>query len=250
MFWPEVAKKTKGGILKLKLLNKWFTRVLLICFLALAGIGALCREPYTTNPNFRFLVGDTLNNSFHCTHPVVSPEGNVIYYLGVDSDSACFGELTFGSIYSINVDGTENKELLHGRYNALAISPDGKRLAVHPLTVSDSYPHLHPESLIIIFHLSDAKCDTYPSVRPMIWDIEFAADTQWTYYSVDAGTPHYNRTEFYRLNLSDSTNELVKSIDWGIGGFDLTKNDSIYFDLQIALPQINPLHKKYVIGTQ
>jgi hypothetical protein len=158
-----------------------------------------------------------------------------------------FHELTFGSIYSINVDGTNNKEVLHGMYNALAISPDGKRLAVHLLT--GNYYDPQPESLIIIYHLSDAKCDTYSTVKRWIWDIEFASDTQWLYYSVDAGTSGYNRTEFYRLNLSNSANELLKTIDEGIGGFDLTSDDSIYFDLEIALPQINPTNEKYAIGT-
>lgn len=228
-------------------LNNWLTRVLLIGVLALVCIGGCFEKPRPTNPNLRFLVGDTLNHSVHCSHPVVSPDGNVVYYLRANSDSVRFDELTFGSIYSIDVDGTDNKEVLYGKYNALAISPDGKKLAVHPLTGSHSDPQ--PESLIMIFHLSDAKCDTYPSVKHWIWDIEFAADTQWIYFSVDAGTPSYNRTEFYRLNLSDSTNELLKTIDWGIGGFDLTNNDSIYFDLEIAFPQINSLQKKYVIGT-
>ncbi len=233
--------------MQLKKLNNWLTRVLLICLFALVYIGGYCEKPRPINPNLRFLVGDTLNSSIHCHHPVVSPDGNVVYYLRANSDSVEFDELTFGAIYSVNVDGTGNKEVLYGKYNALAISPDGKKLAVHPLC--GSLHNLEPESLMIIYHLSDEKCDTYSTVRKRIWDIEFATDTQWVYYSADAGTSNYNRTEFYRVNLSDSVNELLKTVDYGIGGFDLTSGDSVYFDLNIAYPQINPIYQKYAIGT-
>ncbi|MGQ9535559.1 MAG: hypothetical protein ACUVTF_10095 [bacterium] len=227
--------------IKMMKFNKWFTRVPLICFLALVYIGGYCEKQRPENPNLKFLIGDTLNHSFHCSHPVVSPEGNVIYYLRANSDSVRFDELTFGSIYSINVDGTENKEVLYGKYNALAISPDGKRLAVHPLTGSHSA--LQPESLILIFHLSDAKIDTYPAVKRWIMDTEFAADTQWLIYIV-----WQDPIEIYRLNLSDSTSELIQSVAWA-GGFDLFNNDSLYFDSSMAYPQVNPVYEKYVIGT-
>lgn len=228
-----------------KFLNNWFTRVFLICFLALVYVGGYCEKPRPTNPNLRFLVGDTLNNSAHCHHPVVSPDGNLVYYLRANSDSVRFDELTFGSIYSINVDGTGNKEVLNGKYNALAISPDGKKLAVHPLAGSLHNPE--PESLIIIFNLSNAKCDTYPAVGHRIWDIEFSKGNEIVYYSIVI--PGYPCTiEIYSLNLLDSTNTRIDSL-YRLFGFDAFINDSIYIDSNIALPQINPVLEKYVIGT-
>ncbi len=227
--------------MQLKRLNNWLTRVLLICFLALVYMGGYCEKPRPTNPNLRFLVGDTLNNSIHCHHPVVSPDGNVVYYLRANSDSVEFDELTFGSVYSINVDGTSDKEVLYGKYNALAISPDGEKLAVHPLIGSHYDPQ--PESLIIIFHLSNVKCDTYSIVKHWIMDIEFAADTQWLYYKCGL-----NPVEIYRLNLYDSTNELILSPAWA-GGFDLFNNDSVYYDSIMDYPQISPVYENYVIGT-
>ncbi|MCX7996097.1 MAG: hypothetical protein N3A65_10095, partial [candidate division WOR-3 bacterium] len=77
-------------------------------------------------------------------------------------------------------------------------------------------------------------------------DIEFSQNGPYVFYSALVGV--VVTTEIYRLNLSDSTNELVKIFNCG-GGFDLFDNDSVSFDSCISFPQINPVFKKYVIGT-
>jgi len=233
--------------MKFKKLDNWFTRVLLIGLMALVYIGGYCEKPRPTNPNLRFLVGDTLNHTIHCSNPIVSPEGNTIYYLRANSDSARFDELTFGSIYSINADGTDNKEVSHGKYKALAISPDGKKLAAHSLTVTGSPPHLQPESLIVIFDLSTEKCDTYPAAGHWIWDIEFSKNNTIVYYSIEIqGYP--STMKIYSLNLLDSTNTLIVSLN-RLVGFDVFTNDSLFIDSNTTFPQINPVYEKYVIGT-
>lgn len=233
--------------MKVKKSNKWLTRVLVIVFLALVGIGGLCRNPYTSNPNLKLLVGDTTTkyDSIHCSNPVVSMD-EVVYYLGMDRDSVGDYDFAIGAVYSINSDGSNNQKILNGNFNALAISKNAQKLAVHPY--SGSYPNYAPDSLILILRIFDSEIDSYPISKKEVRDIEFAENGQWVYYSVDASTASFNRTEFFRLHLSDSSNELLQTVDWYLG-FDLFKDNSLYFDSIMARPQINPIQEEYVIGT-
>ncbi len=47
--------------MRLKIFNNWFTRVLLICFLALVYIGGWCEIKHPLNPNLKLVVGDNNN---------------------------------------------------------------------------------------------------------------------------------------------------------------------------------------------
>lgn len=227
-------------------LNKWYTRVLLICFLALVWVGVMCVDPYTTNPNLKLLVGDTTTDydTIHCSNPVVSPDGKTVYYLCAPRDSIDFYVVALGTVYAINVDGTNNKKILDGIFNALAISHDGNKLAIHPYK---NYFYLEPESLILVLNSPGSKIDSYPTPKHHVIDAEFSADGQWLYYTVDASSPSHVRTEIYRIKLSDSTNELIQTMD-GYHGFDLYIDNRIYFDPVITFPQIEPTKEKYVIG--
>jgi len=232
--------------MKVKKFSKWSTRILLIVFLALVGIGGLCRNPYTSNPNLKLLVGDTTTkyDSIHCSNPVVSMD-EVVYYLGMDRDSAGDYDFAIGAVYSINSDGSNNQKILNGNFNALAISKDAQKLAVHPY--SGSYPNYTPDSLILILRIFDSEIDSYPISKKEVRDIEFGNNGQMVYYAIEIFS-YPSKTEIYQLNLSDSTNELVFSSD-RLFGFDLSTNDSIYFDSIMARPQINPIQEEYIIGT-
>ncbi len=233
--------------MKLKKLNRWFTRVLLIGLMALVGGGVLCRDPYTTNPNLRLLVGDTTTkyDAIHCSNPVVSPNGNTIYYLCAPSDSLSSYNISIGAIYAVDISRSNNEKILDGKFNALAISSDGNKLAIHPYK---SYYYLEPDSFILIFDLPTSKIDSYPILNKRIIDIEFTRDNQLVYYSVVIYTATLPKIEFYRLHLSDSTNELCGTIE-GLGGFDLFADDSIYIDSSMQFPQINPVQEAYAIGS-
>jgi len=220
-------------------LNKWFTRVLLIGLMALVGIGGLCRQPYETNPNLKLLVGDTIYHSTHNFNPVVSPAGESVYYLSVSIDnwSGFYDEQT-GSIYSVKVDGGNVKEILHGMYNNLAISPDGEKLACQ------SYKEevfLISESLIVVVHLVTGNVESLwisskEEIRKLVWN----SNGNYLYY--------LTANAINRLYLPDSTEEIVMSIS-GIAGFDLFNNDSIYLDSTIWYPEIEPVNQRYIIGT-
>ena len=155
-------------------LNKWFTRVLLISFIALVGIGGLCRQPYTRNPNLKFLVGDTIYSSLDCFYPLVSVNGQKIYYLAAPTDS--FSET--GSLYSINIDGTNNEELLYGYFDLAAISSTDF-IALHPCEDNSG---LNPESLILLLELSSMRVDTLPIITAKVSNVEFSSDGSQIYY--------------------------------------------------------------------
>lgn len=224
-----------------KILNNWLTRVLLLVgFMALVYIGGSCEHPYHTNPNLKLLVGDTVYSSTHNFNPIVSPGGDIVYYLSVSFDDwTGFYEEQAGSIYSIRIDGSNVKEILSGMYNNLAISPDGKKLSCQSYKKVDLIPT--PESLVIVVDLATESVESLwisskEKIRKLVWD----NNGNYLYYL----TPDAIR----RLYLPDSAEEVVMSIS-GIAGFDLFKNDSMYLDSTIWYPEIEPTNQRYIIGT-
>ena len=229
--------------MRCKIFNKWFTRVLLICFLALAGLGGLCREPYTTNYNLRLVVGDTIYHSTHNFQPVVGPDGENLYYLSIPRDTwSRFYDEQAGSIYAVKVDGGNVKEILHGLYNDLAISPDGEKLACRSYKKSGAVgAGIIPESLILIVHLNIGKVESLwissgEEIRKLGWN----SNGNYLYY--------LTKNAINRLYLPDSPEEIVMSIS-GIIGFDLFKSDSIYLDSTIWYPEIESVNQRHIIGT-
>ena len=225
-------------------------KVFLISFLLSCEI---CKFPFDflpeRDPDLIFLVGDTLGHKFYCTNPVVSPDGKTVYYLRAPMDSA-FPESDaspIGSVYAIDMDRKNDRKILPGKYDALAISPDGNKIAVHPF--KGTWWSLKPESLILIFHLNTQKIDSYKVMGKKIGDIEFSYDNQFVFYQVGPYWDSYSNwySEIYKLNLADSTNEKIGEF-LHMNGMDLFKDGRIYRDSLLVLPQINPLNEKYVIG--
>ncbi len=226
--------------MKLKKINNWFARVLLVCFLALVWIGGLCEHPYHTNPNLRLLVGDTIYWSTHNFNPVVSIDGNSVYYLSMSIDNwSGFYEEQVGSIYSVNIDGGNVNHILPGMFNCLAISADGRKLAVQSYKKGEYF--LEPESLIVIVHLDFSTVDSlWISTKAKIMKMAWSSNDDYLYFLLP--------TEIRRLSLSDSLEETVMLVS-DVVGFDLFKNDSIHIDSNIYYSEIDPLHQKYILGT-
>ena len=185
------------------------------------------------NPNLQSLLKDP---SFSFTNPVVSISGKTIYFLQSEEIYPEF-PVSIGSVYSIDIDGSNYKLILKGYFNALAISYDGKKIAVH--SNKPPFPY-KPESLIIIYDLINSEIDSYP-VKGKVVDIEFANDTQYIYYSAEG--------KLYKLDLRDSVSTMIPTSK-KVYGFDLFKNDEIYIDSFLSYVQINPLDEKYVIGAK
>lgn len=196
-------------------------------------------EPYQTNPNFKLLVGDTTTydgDSIHCGYPVVSPDGRKVYYLCVDADYFSPLEGCIGSIYSINMDGSNNQKILDGKFEALSISHNGEKLAVH--SYKGNYPNLDPESLILVINLDSLNVDSFWVASRRIEKIAWGSNDRYLYY--------YNYKQILRLDLLTNTEEIIATIS--IAGFDLFKNDSIYFDSTRYSTEIEPVSEKIVVG--
>ncbi len=223
-----------------KILNKWFTRAILICFFVLVGIGGMCENPYQTNPNLKLLVGDTTTDydSIHCSNPVVSPDGNIIYYLRVSADSVN-SECGIGSIFSITAEGKDNRQLLNGKFTRLSISHNGKMLAV--CSNRGSFNNPEPESLILVVHLDNVAMSSIDSfwITP-----KWVSKIEWAYGDGDLYYMEYSKV--YRLNLLTGNEEIFTTP--GIAGFDLYGDNSIYLDSIMEYLQINPAQETYAIG--
>jgi len=99
-----------------------------LCVAALVAVMA-CRPPTYIRPDFALLLSD----SGHCRfEPVVSPNGQLVYYL---DDSTWSHPVSFrlpfrGGLRVFGLEDSADRLLLPGRFYDLALSPDGKRLAV------------------------------------------------------------------------------------------------------------------------
>ncbi|MEO0183551.1 MAG: hypothetical protein ABIL40_08770 [candidate division WOR-3 bacterium] len=227
--------------MRVKKLNNWLTRVLLICLLALVLLGGFCQNPYHTNPNLKLLVGDTISNSTHNFNPVVSSDGNKVYYLSISTDNwTGFYDEQVGSIYCVNIDGSNAHEILAGMYNNLAISPDGEKLACRSYN-KGPYGELRAESLIVIMNLVQGNVESlWISSKEPIKKLVWSNDGDYLYYLTS--------NAITRLYLQDSTEEIVALVN-GVVGFDLFKNDSVYTDSTIWNSEVEPVNQRYVIGT-
>lgn len=223
-----------------KCLCKCFINILLSCLFVLITIGGQCRKPYTRNPNLKFLVGDTINQSLHCFNPLVSVDGQRVYYLTTSIDS--FYET--GSLYSINTDGNNNMHLFQGYFDLAALS-SVNTVALHPC---EDNTGLSPESLLLLLNPSSMTVDTLPIVVARVSNMEFNSDGNHIYYSIVEYSPSSGRTRIYRLAIADSSNVLLLDYGWPLG-FDVNSRDSLCLDSIMSLPQINPAEEEWVIGT-
>jgi hypothetical protein len=210
--------------------------------MALVNIGSLScirPHPYETNPNLKLVVGDTVYHSTHNFNPVVSPNGGKVHYLSISVDNwSGFYEDQMGSLFSVNTDGSDILEILPGKYNNIAASPDGKKLAAQ--SYKGEYDEPIPESLIVILHMDTGNAESLWVTSRHIKKLAWSNNGNYLYY--------HTSNSIYRLYLPDSTDEIVMSIS-GIVGFDLFNNDSIYLDSVIWCPEIDPINQQHIIGS-
>jgi hypothetical protein len=221
-------------------MKMYFLRSLFFVLLALLYIGGFCESPYTTNTNLKLIAGDTLQESTHNFNPVVSPTGDRIYFLSVPRDEWSGGyENQAGSIYTVNIDGSDATEILSGAFDNLAISPDGDRLAAQCFTLLNDYAT--PESLIIVVDIATSSTESlWISLKEQLKKIVWNNSGDYLYFLTD--------NDVRRINVNNAIEEIVSTVGW-VWGFDLFNNDSIYIDDALWKPEIEPNEQQYVLGS-
>lgn len=180
---------------------------------------------FRRNPNLKLFFKPDIGSAFN---PVVSPEGNKVYYLW--GSGPVFGE--GGELMRINADGSGNRLILTGEFCAIAISPDGSKLAL-------ATGNFYSGGYLVITDTVGSKLDTIP-VGDSITDVEFGSSDDEIYY-------FRNRRGIYKWSYQDSTERLVldKRVNFrDAGGFDMSGDSLLFFDGNLyQLP--DPIPKKY-----
>lgn len=187
----------------------------------LAGIltFAACRHPFVRNPNLRLLRSD----GFSVEHPAVAPNGTEVYYLSGNT------------LWKLDIDDDSASLLTPGWFQAIALSPDGTRLA------------LLGRNLVLVDTTGAIRKTVVPadSVGDDPIDVQFSHDGSHVYYSVGSGP---EGVDFFRVALDGTSRELVRQTSGGAeaspegaNGFVLTREDSILGSLPgRAWPEISP----------
>jgi len=212
-------------------------------------------EPkFERNPDLRLLLRKDGKSLFN---PVWSPDGIHIYYLAARSLNGALDYADGGELRCVNINGSNDRLILSGKFCSLAISPDGTKLALS-YEIGESEIKFEG-GLLIITDTAGTSIDTLPTNLPRILDVEFnSAGTRLFYYSYSFEVSQSDSFGFYSIDV-DGTNEqfLKPEEDWeflAFVGFDSDNNDSIYYDsgqysYRIAKPQFNPSDYNYIVYT-
>jgi Tol biopolymer transport system component len=189
--------------------------------LALVLLVAACRHPFVRNPDIRLLRSEAAS----IKHPVVAPSGSEVYYISGDS-----------LLCRLDISSDSASTLRSGWLQAIALSPDGTRLALlgHELLLADTtgatWQMLVPSE----------------SLGNEPFDVEFGHDGSHVFYSISA--PECGAW-YYRVSLDGTDRRLVHESygsaesPRGEAGFVLTGDDSVidFYSGRHDWPQLSPL---------
>jgi|GEM_PF-1450362 len=219
-----------------------------------------CTDRYIDNSDMELFLK---KEGYTLFHPIVSPDGQSVYYLAYPMDSRDYnGEGYYlwlkmvGELWKIEIESRKNRKLTESYFAGMAISPDGTKLALITSTpVEDEedtlyYSSGYPWGRIVISDTAGIIIDTLPTSSFTIYDVEFSKDGEYLYF-VTKG-PLYGDTVphgFYRIRTDGSGEELIKELGiWeGENFFTLDDKDSIYEAHKVWSPQFHPEKKELVI---
>jgi len=229
------------------------SRLLRVCCLlaVLTGVllvsgGGKCDDPYRINPNLVLL----LRRDRHCLfNPVISPDGQTVYYLEDTTNRTLIEwglNYLVGSLLAFNRADSSEHLLLSGAYRALAISEDGQRLALlHWGAPRDT-------TCLLVLDLATGDVDSvnipHPGIEWDVWDLGFTASGQALVFN--AWLSSSSGTHFYRKGLvGDTVLRLVQIVSWKTRGFDVFGTDSIYADSVVEgiRPAVNPQNNRWAV---
>jgi len=186
--------------------------VLLFLLLLLPNCGCNIGPEFERNPNLFLLV--PVEESMSSFNPVVSADGNMVYYLRGEMEAGSMVEGTPASLWVVGLDGEDNRMVKGGRFGALAISPDGQRLAV----TKDA--SIFEGGLLVLMDTSGANEEVVPTSSQRVLDVEFSSDGSGLFYYADSA--------FHFIGIDGQNEKLLFRETW-IRGFDICPGDSILF---------------------
>jgi Tol biopolymer transport system component len=175
-------------------------------------------DDFERNPNLIFLAGDLNNPASSYMNPVWSPDGQVIYFLHATGPRDI---VDGGHLRAVNVNGSNNRLIETGPFGALAISPDGNRLA---LTRDATFEE---GGILVLMDTSGVNEETLATSLPYVLDVKFFSDgDRLIFNAYGANDPDSNG--FYSIDNDGLNESFILKADSFL--FDLAPNDSlIYF---------------------
>ena len=186
-----------------------------LVLLSLAGCRLFSR-PFERNPKLRLLRSERGGEkvaSSSLFHPVVSPDGEHVYYLSW-GDSSGVWRTGFSDTSAVNV--------LPGFFLSMAMSPDGQLMVLVP----ESHVIIGP---LVTFDLGTAVAETIP-YQIDAYDLEFSRTVARRFYYSS------RETGLHWWDIDSSKDVLVDSTIRG--HFDLTPSDSVVQGLY--KPRVHP----------
>lgn len=171
----------------------------------------LYKPEFERNPDLALLTAD---GDLSCINPVWSPNGQTIYFImdgtwGIPDNG--------GSLWAVDINGDNERLILDGQFGAVAISPDGTRLAL------TRAPTISEGGLLILVDSNGANEETLAISCTRVQDVEFSSDGSELY--------HFGEGAFYSIETEGQNEKRLFEIG-GSGrcwGFDISPNDSILF---------------------
>jgi hypothetical protein len=202
---------------------------LLAAALALCACDALYIRNHAISELFAVENGDVYN-------PVVAPDGRTVYFLRDDRGLVQRGYeyVEPGAIWRIRIGEEVAAEVNPGPFSAIAMAPDGARLAA-----------IRRDTLLLL-DTTGAEVGVIATPDSLVWsivDVEFSRDGSWVYW---LGRECGSYGQVWRGRPDGTERELVRdyigSAETRVRNFDLDARDSVYLDRMSGVnryPQFN-----------
>jgi|WetSurMetagenome_2_1015567.scaffolds.fasta_scaffold65523_3 hypothetical protein len=190
----------------------------LAALVLLSATGCDLFFPFRRNPKLR-LLRDERMTGLSLIHPVVSPDGAQVYYLGVQDPYNI--HFPYGSLWRVGFNDTCAVQVLPDIFVAMAISPDGRTMVLGG----------GPSHRLVTIELGTFAAETIPSALDIdAKDVEFSR-------TVAGRVCFTDRTGLRRVDIDGSNEALVDSTvrDY----FDLTASDSVV-QTWLSKPEVSP----------
>ncbi len=167
----------------------------------------------------------TKENAYLC-FPRWSPDDRIFYLEKIAEP--WWG---YGTLKVVNLDGTDEREVIDGLWTYFDLSDDGSKIAVTN------------DTIILLITPEGEVLDTIYHSQPYVECLRFGHEDTFLYYYAWGGGR--SQRGFYRLNLYTGEEEFVKPYEeMGFDGFEVVADTIV---LMGSYPSLNPTNSQYLI---